>query len=1191
MNKHLLYSAMLVAAVSANEAKAQVSAPAFPSPVQLKLDGKDTVYVYNVKAQKWLNKGNSWGTQTSLQDEGMGIVFVPNKSAKGTYQMVNNSNGKWERKVFYNGTDDNGGSSYVDYNGQGIERCNWEVYLKDNGTFELRADSVKYGEETKGTRAGWNPNDAQKTIQISGNNEAEPTGGFFRPVLNMSNADAADYGIEWMAISPADYEAYNYRVNSLMPAINEAIEAGANVDKSITTYNNSKATLDELKEAYQYAKDMSRNKALEGASSQDVKDVTKYITNADCNSMTGWTKNTTVFDNDGNVGSGGHGFDWKVGSGTYTTQADGHTTDKFIERWVHKNSIYDSNDKNKQETNAGHLSDGVVSQTLTNLPAGGYKLTCYANANQQGKQEADATYRVDGAYFFATSNGEEKNVKVATALKSPQKYELYLTLEEGADLTFGMKLENTTANWVFMDDVTLEYYGSDALVMSIEAAKKQAEEKVDAVGSMAICPDYADAVQTLSERAQEFDPTSTTQEDVDNFLKELNDAVDAAEKNKALYEELQSLSDDLTELTNNSKYDNEALIAAYNDDGNNESYEDLMGSFSLNSEDLQAYITKLKDLMDTTRKSAIKLDTDVTSDMLTNPAFEAIKGWNNTGGSYSSTYQNCEAYQGTFNVYQDVQDIPNGVYEISVQAMHRIASNDVASPLYPSDVDEITAYVYGNDFTAKFASPYSYGMSEQKVTSGNADYEYNGKWIPNSMQGFAEACNESEDAYKSTVYALVTDGTLRVGVKEEARPAGRSSDWAIWDNFKIFFRGTSAEALAKCTGPLVEQANALTESKMNGDVFTTLKDAIEAVQSGATMDNIAALSKAVVDAKASIKIYEPLSAAIKEVQSRYEDNEKEAVTSEAAKAIYKAGLKTAEDACDNGTVANTEEAVNEAVKALNASFTKYFVYDAIATAQENVPTDISKVIINHDFASMDGTGWTITVKQNAAGGFQPGNNVKAVEFYDNKVFDISQELVGMPAGTYQLSTRAYYRKSSNINTEDPVNTYVYFAATADKSDKVKQEIKPIYAGPVAEADLTSIGVMSTESGLTKYEDAYLPNNMATGQAFLSSDLVGAKYDSEVLTFTYDGTSPFIIGVANDAQVGNDWTFIKSIDLKYVKGDASGIHGVNGEKASDVVATEIFDASGVKTNALKKGVNIVKTTLSDGSVKVRKVVVK
>lgn len=68
--------------------------------------------------------------------------------------------------------------------------------------------------------------------------------------------------------------------------------------------------------------------------------------------------------------------------------------------------------------------------------------------------------------------------------------------------------------------------------------------------------------------------------------------------------------------------------------------------------------------------------------------------------------------------------------------MHRVDNNDNASKLYPNDVNEITACLYGNDITAKFASPYSYGMAEQKVTQGNADYAFNGKYIPNSMEGF-----------------------------------------------------------------------------------------------------------------------------------------------------------------------------------------------------------------------------------------------------------------------------------------------------------------------------------------------------------------------------------------------------------------------------------------------------------------------
>ena len=45
------------------------------------------------------------------------------------------------------------------------------------------------------------------------------------------------------------------------------------------------------------------------------------------------------------------------------------------------------------------------------------------------------------------------------------------------------------------------------------------------------------------------------------------------------------------------------------------------------------------------------------------------------------------------------------------------------------------------------------------------------------------------------------------------------------------------------------------------------------------------------------------------------------------------------------------------------------------------------------------------------------------------------------------------------------------------------------------------------------------------------------------------------------------------------------------KGLDVVSTKIYDINGVQYNSLKPGVNIVKSVMSDGSVKVRTVVVK
>lgn len=1206
MNKHLLYSAILVAAVSANEAKAQVTAPDAPVPVQLNLDGKDTVYVYNVKAKLWLNQGNDWGTQANLLEKGgLKLAFVPNKTngvPNGTVSIYGYSTSQWSndwswKRLYYNGKDDNGGTVYVDYGSGSINKCNWEVYLNnEKKTFELQADTIEFKSETTCTRVGMNSKDLNEVKHPQSKFE---NGQTVRPLLDMSSENKADYGVEWMAVSQEGYDCYIYRRDEMMGIINKAIEAGINVGNAVTVYNDENSTLAQLKEAAQYVKDMTRNKAMEGASSSNVIDITEYIPNADCNSATGWDIVCPDADNDGNKGSGGHGFTWKHNGSSYTAPEDGHECKGFLERWVHRDSKYGSYDKEESEPNNGHLSNSSVSQTLKNLPKGGYQITAYVSAVQQGKQTADASYRVDGVYLYAKAGGKEKRVKVATGFDSdnnkslPQKVSLSVIVDGDTNLsemTFGMKTENTTANWVFLDDVTVQYFGSDGMVMAVKAAQDEAYTITNTVDGYSCNSDYISDVDNLYDDILNLDAATATQEKVDDLMTKFRAAVAVADKNVALYEKLRSLENDITLLVDNDKYDYADLKDAYMDCGIGVGYSDLFGSFDLKNEELSAYIDKLQSLIVSTRKSAVKVGEDCTEDLLQNPSFETTKGWNNTGVAINTTHKNAESYQGTFNLYQDLTDIPEGVYEITVQAMQRVDNNDNASKLYPNDVAEMTAYLYGNDITAKFASPYSYGMAEQKVTSGNADYAFNGKYIPNSMEGFAAACGESNEAYLTKVYALVTDGTLRVGVKEEARPAGHSGDWAIFDNFKITYRGASEAALQQCVTPLIKQANALLEGKMYEDKKSSLQKVVDAVNTTLNMDNIKALALEIKNAQAAIDAYKPLASAIKNVKARYESNETTATTSAAAKAIYNTSLKTAEDAYNNGTVA--EENIEAAIKELNKGYTQYFIYDVVAAAENGASVDISKVINNYDFATMDKTGWTIKVTQNAAG-FQKDKNIKAVEFYDNKGFDLYQELVGMPAGTYKLSARAYYRLKSSGNIDDVVNAFVYYANSkeADAEPVAKSDVKSIYAGAITADEVGKVNLTST-AGMSPYNGSYyVPNDMTTGQRFLTSDEIGPKYDSDVITFDYDGTSPFYIGVANtNKEKGNDWTFVKSFKLSYVKG-TTGIENINGEKAGDVVSTKIYDINGVQYNSLKPGVNIVKSVMSDGSVKVRKVVVK
>ena len=317
MDKRLLYSAVLVASLSTNYAQAQVNDPDLPNPVQLKLDGTDTVAIKNILADQWLTNGNAYGTQTSLGTSGLGFVIVPNKGddgqPNGTYSFCNDKSGKFgafSNKIFINSFDEDGGNSYVDYNNQGIGKTYWKV--TPNGT-QFRFQSNEHPD----TYAGYNPNDTG----LDGKGESAKDGQF-RPAL----ADNSEYGLDWAAYP----YTYFYRLEKLKDAINEAISEGLDVSGSEAIYNNPNAEYWQLKEAYRMISDARRNKAMADATADSPVSITEFVPDANCDALTGWTHDC-IYDKDGNPKSGGHGTNWQLQSHKYTA-SDGYETEKFIER-------------------------------------------------------------------------------------------------------------------------------------------------------------------------------------------------------------------------------------------------------------------------------------------------------------------------------------------------------------------------------------------------------------------------------------------------------------------------------------------------------------------------------------------------------------------------------------------------------------------------------------------------------------------------------------------------------------------------------------------------------------------------------------------------------------------------------------------------------------------------------------------
>lgn len=1186
MDKRLLYSAVLVASLSTNYAQAQVNDPVLPNPVQLKLDGTDTVAIKNILADKWLTKGNAFGTQTSLGDSGLGFVIVPNKGddgqPNGTYSFCNDRSGKFgafSSKIFLNSVDENGGNSYVDYNNQGIEKTYWKV-TPNGTTFKFQAN------EQPDTYAGYNPNDTG----LDGKGETA-VDGQFRPALTADDS----YGLDWAAYP----YTYFYRLEKLKDQINSAHDEGLDVSAVEAIYNNPNAEYWQLKEASRMITDARRNKAMADATAESRVDITEYAPDANCDALTGWTHDC-IYDDKGDVGHGGHGTNWQTNSHAYTAP-DGYQTEKFIERWVHGNS--DPVTGTEEVAGAGRLSDGVLSQTLHKLPAGGYKVTCYAMATQQTKGD---DFKVEGVSVFADTKSTPNSQVVATKAGVPQKYEFLLDIKEGEDLTIGFKLDQCTANWVFVDNFQIVYCGPSFKAMNLNDVQTAAADLDAKLAGINACPIYTDKAAELIASANEMTVDSTPDEDINVMKKNLADVAAEIEKSSKLYAELETLNGTIQEFLALDPAGDEfdAFMELYNDCGTGESAEDLTSTWSLNNEELTQYMADLKVKLENAQNASIKPGDDITRKIV-NPSFDNGKeGWTVKEGNptFNETYKNCEVYQGTFDIYQDITNIPDGVYELSVLAFQRVAENNVAYKAHDNSTEDITAFIYANDLETPFTSPYTYGMKEN--SGDDFKYNLNGEevYIPNSMKGMAAATTENPDAYTVTVPMLVEGGTLRIGVREKRRPSnvnGSWGDWAIWDNFRLKYIGSKGEALNAVTTPLIAKAAGLLDSKMNADVRTQLEAAKTALETEATVPGIHTLSAAIEAANTSIEAYKPLQAAIENAQTRYEENEATSETSETAKGLYNAAMATAQGIYDNGTAADAE--IPAAIKALNEGVTKYVIHDIIADASEAKPADITKVIANSDFATMSSTGWDV---KDGTMAFQSNNSVEAGEFF-NCTFNLQQTLVGLPAGMYRLTTQAFYRNgkaakdgSDELKYDVNENAFIYFSdkeipteegkKVATELPESKQAIKTITAHKIAEDKWNDVG-LSDNGGLYKMKDGmYIPDNMITAQAFFRSE-AGSAYDSEPLNFNYDGNSDFRIGLIKNVTVTNDWTIVKNFKLYYLGVDPTGISEIVTD--ANAVATKIYNASGMQIGKLQKGINIIETVMKDGSKKVKKVVVK
>ena len=112
--------------------------------------------------------------------------------------------------------------------------------------------------------------------------------------------------------------------------------------------------------------------------------------------------------------------------------------------------------------------------------------------------------------------------------------------------------------------------------------------------------------------------------------------------------------------------------------------------------------------------------------LINNPRFEnnTNDGWDCWGNASSQnlSYGCQEFWNGTFDIWQTLWDIPNGKYRLSVNGYYRIGDNSWSLNQHNNGTEEITAFLYANLDSIPLKSTYSEQLP----------YNYNGGcWSPN----------------------------------------------------------------------------------------------------------------------------------------------------------------------------------------------------------------------------------------------------------------------------------------------------------------------------------------------------------------------------------------------------------------------------------------------------------------------------
>ena len=1160
--------------------------------------------MYNVAAGKCYLAGHSgtdWNTRAYIgasastdgdtQEYVAAVMYFAQTDAaltkgEGIYELKS-----WVPKFSeFRSSFDDGSNIWTDNNGHADRFWKVEATGADN---KYRISNATVSE---GKVMGWNGSEDDLRVYM-----LDPT------------ADGA--AVDWQFFTVADWTNYlvsldAYEVSSaLKAAIGEAEAAGIDVAAAVAVYNNLSASAADIKAATE-----KLNEAIAGNVANGTPDnptnASSFITNATFDTIGdfhGWSG--TAFGAGGTTSTNAEWYQAAkdanayqdlsgLAPGVYLAGVKGfYRAGQTDDSYKHFKA-QDSSTKNVQfyVTANGQTYETNVNNNFVGAPA--------VNPGVSG--QTSATDSETGVIYYVPNTMASAEYYMHTL----GLYDNFLFVEVGADKAMRIGVKKTgdmlTGDWAIFDDFSLLYFGNEAA--SLPKAYEKAftlKNTIKVAEGTAVTQQYVDAYEAAVKAAATKAVATTA--DAQAALEASYDDVDAAaaalRKNLSLWGEWEQAildgqkvkGEGNDELDEYIEYDVPEIRA----DG-----------YKLTNEEIEKDIAQVKAWIEMGNME-IAPGTDVTLRFLKNADCEKTDGWQGGPVTGSGGGNTCfEKYAvSNFDVYQIVTKAPKGVYSIEVQGFYRRMRPESGSyTMYQNGEQNPCGYVYMNTNATGLKCVYD-DPNEEKYSQGN-DAQTNAEGVemyyPNDMTSAAEAFAAGK--YKSKAYGLIlNDGDeLRIGVKGSEG----GSDWAIWDNFKLVYEGYAADVVK----PVLEESIAAAKEnlKLNfaKDLKETLTNAIaEGEKAAAGTDGDAmfqALSAIMnISVDASVEKYKTL-------QTRNEDLA--AATAAATlcelSTIADAQALNAEitDGLDTGAYSDSD--IDAKTAEIAAMIKRLGIPAGMNNATDADPMDVSTIIINNSYDNGNNTGWTL----NATPGFSSG----LIEVY-NANFDEYQELEFLPAGTYEVTVQGFYRFGDGVrddstyvqNPEANNNLLLYVTVgeetitqTMPRLAKDGKELHTSYLKSddgksfVAGDDIENsgdrwqwmwLGTPEADADST-YATGY---RLANGMVPVASRFEAGKFGGTSIIFKVGEDGKARIGLKKEIQENANWCIWDNWKLTYYGPASTKEPTVSGiaNAAAAAAKTEFFGLNGARVARPGKGVTIVKQTLSDGSVKISKVIVK